>query len=203
MDDKTIIGITGLPASGKTVFSESLHKALADLGVSCTLINADTFAKEVLSDKNIRHKIQTEFGCDPLNPDEVIAKIYTQGDMTMRRYNSTMRHILLPKLQARIKSLTYGSIVILESALIMELNIYVDTLMLVVSNNKDLMQNRTQDQICRHRVLSELQIPLEYKRRYCDVLFENNKDLNAVDSTTKMMAKYFFETVIVRRVLNA
>jgi len=193
-----IIGVTGMPATGKSVFSKKLHEAFEQLGVHSVLINTDQFAKNVLSDKNIREMIQQAFGCDPMNADEVIEKVYKSNSSIRNKYAMTMRHLLVGRLYDYVSSLNCH-IVVMESALLFEYNIQVDMMMLMTSDNKQLIQDRTNDQIERHLLLEKLQIPVEYKKMYSDVIVENNGDIGLLDAVAVRTAKYIFETTIVNK----
>ena len=112
-----ILGITGLPCSGKSEASKKLGK------LGAKVIEVDKLGHKCLADKDIINHILSEFGDDVLSEDKKIdraklAKIVFNSDENLRKLENILHPEMISKIEEEIKFLEPEGVLVLDAAIL-------------------------------------------------------------------------------------
>jgi len=172
---------------------------LEKMGVK--VINADQVAKqEIEKNKEIQRELKKVFGSrifyrnGRLNR-KLLARIAFSDLAKTNRLN----RIVHPQMVSRILEIIEEaresgkySIIAVDAALIYELNLehMFDAVVVVVSRMKNRIERiKARDKLSEKEIIDRIskQIPIEEKMKWADFVIENNQDLKALETRTKML----------------
>lgn len=190
-----ILGITGGIACGKTTVSG----LLSDKGA--IPINADEIGHQLLkSDSPILSKLTETFGPDILGESGDVSRkklgaIVFDDKAALEKLNSLMHPLIIERSRSQARKLVAedpSCVVLLDAPLLIEAGAYdsVD-LIIVVTSSRELQIKRILERShSQNRPLTESeaqaridsQMPVSEKVKYADIVIENNRTLEALQS---------------------
>ncbi|MFZ0455436.1 MAG: dephospho-CoA kinase [Ignavibacteriaceae bacterium] len=191
---KLKIAITGGIGSGKSAFSKFI------LEESYPVINVDDVSKEILvSDKEVKLKIEKEFGKESFKNGEINKKFLSgkvfSNPHNVIKINSIVHPGVIKKVNILIsEKLKDFDIAFAEAALIYEAGMdkYFDYVVLITAEDKLRLKrkvqfdNFTEDQFLKR---DENQIPDIEKKKRADFVFENNGSLDNLKTKANFLLK--------------
>ena len=191
---KLKIAITGGIGSGKSAFSNFI------LDENYPVINVDVVSKEILlSDKEVRSKVEKEFGKESFINREINKKFLAEkifsNPQNVIKINSIVHPKVIEKVNILItEKLEDSDIVFAEAALIYEAEMdkYFDYVVLITAEDKLRLDRKVRfDNFSKEQFLKrdENQIPDIEKKKRADFVFENNGSLNELKEKVKLLLK--------------
>ncbi len=187
---------------------------LEKMGVK--VINADQVAKqEIEKNKEIQRELKKVFGSrifyrnGRLNR-KLLARIAFSDLAKTNRLN----RIVHPQMVSRILEIIEEaresgkySIIAVDAALIYELNLehMFDAVVVVVSRMKNRIERiKARDKLSEKEIIDRIskQIPIEEKMKWADFVIENNQDLKALETRTKMLYHKLLKLVKQKKAAN-
>ena len=175
--------ITGGIGSGKSTFSNFISAK------GYPVINVDDVSKEILvSDKEIKLKVQKEFGKESYKDGEINKKFLAEKIFSNSQNVVKINSIVHPKVIEKVnillsEKLKSFNIVFAEAALIYEAEMekYFDYVILITADEKLRLKRKVElDNFSEEQFLkrNENQIPDIEKKKRADFIFENNGNLD-------------------------
>lgn len=177
-----VIGLTGGIASGKSTVSKMLHQ---DFGIA--VIDADEIAKKIVEPGgSALEMIKEEFGPEYLDGDGGLDRI-AMSDRIVRdsKAKERLEAITHPAIEHHVSNIIADyrargkALVVYDCPLLLEARQekFVDTVMLVtvdpgVRLNRLMERDGVDADTAQKRI--DIQIPDDIKRRYADIVIENN-----------------------------
>jgi len=175
-----LLGITGCPGSGKTLFSEAVA------GRGWKLINADDIGRHVVEeDDSILKELADEFGSDIIDSDGTLnRRLLASRAFSNPERTSILNGIVHPRLVERLKEMigamrSAGENVVVDCALIFEWRIEkMFDLIVCVAADEPLRKKRLMDRDGRSESdvegMFSAQKPEEEKAAQSDIVIHNN-----------------------------
>lgn len=181
-----VIGLTGGIASGKSTATKILKE------FEIPIIDADLIAREiVLPGKAALHEIEVIFGKTIINEDgslnrKKLGEIVFSDKEKLKKLNSITHKRIIEEMMKRVniyRNANTYPVIIIDAPLLLELHMQnlVDEVWLVTANEAvQLNRLMSRDEISEDDALKriEVQMRTEEKRKYADVILDNNRDLN-------------------------
>lgn len=189
MKSKKLIGITGSIASGKSTAS----KLIQELGYE--VIDSDKIAHILMKKGNINYyNIVNFFGVEILDIDKEIdrkklGKIVFNDKEKLEKLNKLTHHNIFHNINNLIQS-SKEDLIFVDIPLLIELklkgNLPLDfnhIALIYVDVDTQLERLMKRDKINKEEALSKVnsQMSIEDKRKYCDIIIDNSKDLNHLE----------------------
>jgi len=188
-----VVGITGGIGSGKSTFCEILIEN------SFPVIHSDSLAKEIMAtDDAVKKRIIETLGNESYCEDGKINTHYLRDIVfndfeKLQILNSIVHPAVIKKTKEKIEDLKKNNrIIFVESALIYEANFdeLFDFIILIYSEQRERLRrvkqrsNLTDEEILK---IMQTQIPDEEKRKYADIIVENNDNIDELKSRAKFI----------------
>jgi dephospho-CoA kinase len=188
-----VVGITGGIGSGKSTFCEILIEN------SFPVIHSDSLAKEIMAtDDAVKKRIIETLGNESYFEDGKINTHYLRDIVfndfeKLQILNSIVHPAVIKKTKEKIEDLKKNNrIIFVESALIYEANFdeLFDFIILIYSEQRERLRrvkqrsNLTDEEILK---IMQTQIPDEEKRKYADIIVENNDNIDELKSRAKFI----------------
>jgi len=188
-----VVGITGGIGSGKSTFCEILTQN------NFPVIHSDNMAKEIMAtDDAVKKRIIETLGTQSYFNDGKINTHYLRDIVfndfeKLQILNSIVHPAVIKKTKEKIEDLKKNNrIIFVESALIYEANFdeLFDFIILIYSEQRERLRrvkqrsNLTDEEILK---IMQTQIPDEEKRKYADIIVENNDNIDELKSRAKFI----------------
>lgn len=193
-----VIGITGSSGAGKSTICEILKNEY-----NVKIINADKIAKQ-LSNRGTNYikDIIEKFGEDIVDEKGELKRrkladiIYTNPEKRNELNNCTFKYIR-KEIEKEIKKIKKGETIIIDAPLLFEckLDKLCDKIIGVVSQKKlQIERIIARDNIdCKHAENRlQAQEGNEFYIKKCDLVIENNNDIEEIEDKIRKMAKEIF-----------
>lgn len=179
-EDVIVVGLTGMPGSGKSVFAKALS------GMHAIHINADELGHEVLYQEKVKNDLLDEFGEDILNDGEIDRKML--ADVAFKKSKiKKLNEICHPVIQRKVEEIiahkpALGCYYVLEAALLIEASFEkLASFTVHINSSFDVRLSRvreqrswSQEELMRRDSLQNE----ELKEKKSDIIIENTKDLD-------------------------
>jgi len=188
-----VVGITGGIGSGKSTFCEILTQN------NFPVIHSDNMAKEIMAtDDAVKKRIIETLGTQSYFNDGKINTHYLRDIVfndfeKLQILNSIVHPAVIKKTKEKIEDLKKNNhIIFVESALIYEANFdeLFDFIILIYSEQRERLRrvkqrsNLTDEEILK---IMQTQIPDEEKRKYADIIVENNDNIDDLKNRAKFI----------------
>jgi dephospho-CoA kinase len=188
-----VVGITGGIGSGKSTFCEILTQN------NFPVIHSDNMAKEIMAtDDAVKKRIIETLGTQSYFNDGKINTHYLRDIVfndfeKLQILNSIVHPAVIKKTKEKIEDLKKNNrIIFVESALIYEANFdeLFDFIILIYSEQRERLRrvkqrsNLTDEEILK---IMQTQIPDEEKRKYADIIVENNDNIDDLKNRVKFI----------------
>jgi dephospho-CoA kinase len=188
-----VVGITGGIGSGKSTFCEILTQN------NFPVIHSDNMAKEIMAtDDAVKKRIIETLGTQSYFSDGKINTHYLRDIVfndfeKLQILNSIVHPAVIKKTKEKIEDLKKNNrIIFVESALIYEANFdeLFDFIILIYSEQRERLRrvkqrsNLTDEEILK---IMQTQIPDEEKRKYADIIVENNDNIDDLKNRAKFI----------------
>jgi dephospho-CoA kinase len=188
-----VVGITGGIGSGKSTFCEILTQN------NFPVIHSDNMAKEIMAtDDAVKKRIIETLGTQSYFNDGKINTHYLRDIVfndfeKLQILNSIVHPAVIKKTKEKIEDLKKNNrIIFVESALIYEANFdeLFDFIILIYSEQNERLRrvkqrsNLTDEEILK---IMQTQIPDEEKRKYADIIVENNDNIDDLKNRAKFI----------------
>lgn len=199
MKKRPVIGITGGPASGKSLVAREFKRLGADV------IDADRVAREVLAPgKEAYKEVVRAFGSGVLRPDgtidrKALAKIVFSDPERLALLNSITHPPIIEIIKKRIsvmrRSEAKGPVVV-DAPLLFEtgLDTEMDAVIVVRADMEEMVRRiMARDGLSRSEALSRIgaQMPVDEKARRADYVIDSSKD----PDRTRAEARRLYEVI--------
>ena len=192
MRKKTVIGLTGGVASGKSLVLGEFRKA----GVK--VLDADRTARQVLAGERVRNRVLDAFGAGIMSRGRIDRKKLASvifGDASKRsKLNGIMHPLIIGEIKKRIKAFRRGRgrMLVVDAPLLFEARMrsMFDVVVVVwVPRGVQLKRLMKRDGVPRKTALKMInsQMPLSEKRKRADMVIDNSGGAVSVKREVRML----------------
>ncbi|MFH1846762.1 MAG: dephospho-CoA kinase [Candidatus Omnitrophota bacterium] len=181
MSKKTVIGITGGLATGKTTVAEEFRAKGA------VKLDADAIAHKLIEANGIKERIVGLFGSDILENDGINRKKLAGKVFSDKGKLKSLCEILHPLIIREIKEqveLTREKVIVIDAPLLIEAGLqeYVDAVIVVTAGYKTQIQRAVDRGISANEAEKIIanQMSLSEKVKFADYIIDGEEDINKV-----------------------
>jgi len=176
MRDKTVIGVTGALASGKTTVANMF------VSLGAFKIDADAIAHDLLREEEIKDRVVAAFGGDIMAEGEVdrtalAGAVFSDGEKL-----ETLNGILHPGIIRRIReemAVCEAPVIVIDAPLLIEAGMHdeVDIVVVVASGYATQIKRAKERGMPEGtaKMIIDRQMPLSKKKGFADYMIENDE----------------------------
>lgn len=170
-----IVGVTGSLGSGKSTVARYFKKLGAEV------IDADSIAHQILTNKTIKKKVVFIFGKSCLSGRRISRKKLSKIVFSKRRKLNILCSIIHPPILKKIKHIIKRSkkrIVVIDAPLLIESGLYkkMDKIIAVTVNKKEVINRCIKLGFSKNQAKNRMRFQMSSKKktRYADFIIDNS-----------------------------